>query len=287
MMQKHSSQAMWAAPGLRLLLAIAAIVSTVFLAATLLPASSRSHGDAIDRFISSASESAAQVRALSAQLEELRDETLFQQSQIRRLRALVGSVSCKVQDLGPTGGFCLSAEKGSPGANLVDQGFATILAEVFDGQSVLDVGCGLGNYGRWFKENATSVAWEGIDGAENVEEMTGGHVKFADLTEELRLPQTDWVMSFEVGEHIPKQFQDVFVDNLCKSAKRGVVMSWARPGQGGFAHVNEMSMEDVQALFVAKGMVLDEALGKRLRDSATVLWLKWNTQVFRWPDKAV
>lgn len=106
--------------------------------------------------------------------------------------------------------------------------YAEVLEELFQGKSVLDVGTGLGRYGKWFQEHAATVAWEGIDGAENIEEVTQGWVKFGDFTEELRLPQRDWVMSLEVGEHLPRQYEGVFVDNLCGLAKVGVVISWAR-----------------------------------------------------------
>ena len=66
------------------------------------------------------------------------------------MRALLGALSCKVQGVGPTGGFCLSVESPgeSPGLNAVDEGYAKVLGELFTGQSVLDVGTGLGNYGR-------------------------------------------------------------------------------------------------------------------------------------------
>ena len=41
------------------------------------------------------------------------------------------------------------------------------------------------------------------------------------------------VMSLEVGEHIPADYEAIFLDNLARHAKEGVLLSWARPNQGG------------------------------------------------------
>lgn len=88
--------------------------------------------------------------SLQADIAELKKEQQSHQAQVRALRALLGALSCKVQGVGPTGGFCLSVESPgeSPGLNTVDEGYAELLGELFTGQSVLDVGTGLGNYGR-------------------------------------------------------------------------------------------------------------------------------------------
>ena len=43
-------------------------------------------------------------------------------------------------------------------------------------QSVLDLGCGLGQYGGFFREHYPGVRWVGVDGAANVEEVTKGRV---------------------------------------------------------------------------------------------------------------
>jgi len=55
------------------------------------------------------------------------------------------------------------------------------------------------------------------------------------------LEPKDWVVSIEVGEHIDQAFEDTFFDNLVKLSEKGVVLSWAVEGQGGFQHVNEQS----------------------------------------------
>ena len=58
-------------------------------------------------------------------------------------------------------------------------------------------------------------------------------VKFLDLTlPQYWLPRYDWVLSLEVLEHIPSDFETTVLDNIDRAAGHGVVLSWAVPGQG-------------------------------------------------------
>lgn len=41
----------------------------------------------------------------------------------------------------------------------------------------------------------------------------------------------DYVMSIEVAEHIPQTFESIYLNNLIKCAKEGVVITWATIGQ--------------------------------------------------------
>lgn len=50
-----------------------------------------------------------------------------------------------------------------------------------------------------------SIRWTGYDGAGNIRAFTHDHVAFVDLTVPLSLPRADWVLSLEVGEHIPRR----------------------------------------------------------------------------------
>ena len=92
-------------------------------------------------------------------------------------------------------------EKAAGGTNgCLPTGVASRLASLFAHRSVVDLGCGVGQYGRYFKENASNVHWVGVDGAEMVEEATNGLVRFADLSVGLpswlvRSKRPDWVMS--------------------------------------------------------------------------------------------
>ncbi len=41
------------------------------------------------------------------------------------------------------------------------------------------------------------------------------------------LNKYDWIISLEVAEHIPAQFESIYIDNLVKHAKEGIILSWA------------------------------------------------------------
>ena len=42
----------------------------------------------------------------------------------------------------------------------------------------------------------------------------------------------------EVAEHIPQQYEQIFLDNLVRLAKEGIILSWGVPGQRGHSHIN-------------------------------------------------
>ena len=106
-------------------------------------------------------------------------------------------------------------------------------ANVFD---FLDIGAGPGFYScflqrRGFLTFATDISpQDSIDlfGVDKYD-VTKGVFGYASF---------DAVLCLEVGEHIEKQFEHAALDNICKSATKKIILSWAIPGQGGFGHVN-------------------------------------------------
>ena len=135
----------------------------------------------------------------------------------------------------------------------------------------------------WWNTSAQRVkSWTGYDGSPNVEEVTHGHVKTLDLSVPQDLGrQWDWVMSLEVGEHIPKQFEDTYLTNVLKPAKEGIVMSWAIRGQGGRSHVNELNNVEVVEMLVERGFLPVFSWWHTLRENASLYWFKNTLMVFR------
>ena len=81
-----------------------------------------------------------------------------------------------------------------------------------------------------------------FDGTTNIDALTNGHVQPRDLSQPLSLGRKfDWVMSLEVGEHIPRQFEHTFISNIVNHATTGIVLSWAVVGQRGTGHINTRS----------------------------------------------
>jgi len=157
---------------------------------------------------------------------------------------------------------------------------AAELRRFFAAETVLDIGCGKGDYLRAFR--AGGVECWGIDGNPHTPQLTAGLGDVADITQPLNgeVPAADWVLCLEVLEHVPPDYESIAVDNVCSHARRGIVVSWAQPGQGGDGHFNEQPLEYVREQFEARGFRYHEQDTQRLRSQASSFWGKNNLMVF-------
>jgi len=125
--------------------------------------------------------------------------------------------------------------------------------------SISDFGAGQGQYGVEIqKAFPDSLVYRGYDGAGDVAIYTQNFLSFFDLTIPLNLPMTDWVMSFEVGEHIPSYFEGMVIRNLHAHNCKGIVLSWAQAKQGGHHHINNHDEEYLVDIFSQLGYEKDE-----------------------------
>jgi len=147
--------------------------------------------------------------------------------------------------------------------------------------TVIDFGCGMGNYVQTMI--GSGIDMEGYDGNPSTPALTKGHGKVQDLSVPFSLPggRRKWVMSLEVGEHLPKKFESIFLDNVCNHADKGLILSWAKPGQGGFGHFNEQPDEYIRAEVCKRGFVVDARLEQTLRRSSSLKWFKDTIMAFR------
>ncbi|XP_063615728.1 uncharacterized protein LOC134788861 [Penaeus indicus] len=217
----------------------------------------------------------------------------------------------------PNGGYCLNEQDILDRWNsLWDGEMCASLEEIFSGATVLDMGAGRAHYGRCFlraKDNVVRTnnkrevermnrmyteqmerggllnkhqvvkSWTGYDGALNIEDITGGFVHYADISQPVHFGRKyDWVLSLEVGEHIPKKFETNYVDNLVRHACKGIVVSWAVIGQAGHHHINNQPMAYVQDLFESRGLLVDEEAQEKLREHSQLKHYK-HVFVFRVP----
>lgn len=90
----------------------------------------------------------------------------------------------------------------------------------------------------------------------------------------------DWVISLEVVEHIPSTYEDIVLGNLVRHARRGLILSWARPGQGGRGHVNERPDSYVEAKLETLGFERRNKKSMILQEAASLAWLKNNVFVY-------
>ena len=143
-------------------------------------------------------------------------------------------------------------------------------------------GDGPGRYKQLLQQTGELKGYDAYDGAPYSEITSEGRVKFLDLTlPQYGLPVYDWVISLEVAEHIPRDFEKIFIDNIARHAKEGVILSWAVPGQDGYSHVNTRSFEYVKNLMESLGFKHERAESTKLKTSAKLPWLRANTNVYR------
>jgi len=101
------------------------------------------------------------------------------------------------------------------------------LVEADPTTTINDMGAGIGQYGHALLAKHPQAHYTGYDGAGNVEEFTHGFLNYFDLTLPLNLPVADWVLSLEVGEHIPHEHEHMMVRNLHAHNTKGILLSWA------------------------------------------------------------
>jgi cyclopropane fatty-acyl-phospholipid synthase-like methyltransferase len=146
--------------------------------------------------------------------------------------------------------------------------------------TIVDLGCGLGDYVKFFCDSG--LACDGFDGNPNTPELTEGKCKVLDLSTPIRFKERyDWVLSLEVGEHLPKKYEDIFIKNLHHNNKCGVVLSWATKGQTGHGHFNEQGNKYIKNRFSELGYINDIGCENQLRRCASLPWFKNTIMVFR------
>lgn len=145
---------------------------------------------------------------------------------------------------------------------------------------VVDLGCGMGEYVAMLNANGVSV--DGFDGNPNTPALTNNICNVLDLSSPIVLPtQYDWVISLEVGEHLPNEFEDIFIQNLHVHNKNGIILSWAVKGQGGDGHYNEQNNDYIKAKVMALGYTNDIEAENSMRAAAELWWFRNTIMVFR------
>ena len=145
-------------------------------------------------------------------------------------------------------------------------------------QRVLDVGCGVGAWLAAFWEQGVRDVW-GVDG-DYVDRQAllvpPNRFSVHDLATPFRPDAIyDLVVCLEVGEHLPPERAEGFVEDLTRLGPV-VLFSAAVPGQGGVAHVHERWPDYWAGLFKERGYRAVDCLRRRLWDNPRVRW--WYAQ---------
>ena len=182
-------------------------------------------------------------------------------------------------------GFWIGAEAESQ--HSYDESLSEALLTFFKNEkvkTVVDLGCGMGTYVQHFKKNNLNAS--GYDGNPNTPELTNNTCGILDLSKPYKFNTPfSWVMSLEVGEHLPKEFEDTFINNLHNNNKYGIVLSWAIKGQGGDGHFNEQNNDYIKSKICKLGYINDIKAEKQLRKHSSLGWFKNTIMVFRKTSK--
>ncbi len=138
------------------------------------------------------------------------------------------------------------------------------LCAVFEkSKTIRDFGCGDAYYIAHLQEQGFEVF--GYDGFIPENSKLPSKCTAIDLTDPALVLFRGQVLSLEVGEHIPAEYEDFFLNNITRACSTRMVLSWAIPGQGGIGHVNCLTNDQVMDRLAFRGFVLNVRLTEYLR----------------------
>lgn len=195
----------------------------------------------------------------------------------------LGQLSCNITEkVSINGGWCSPLSGKNSSEHVTDVEIAKELSFFLRNKRVASFGDGPGLYKEIFEILKDVQSYDAFDGAPFCEETTNNFVKFLDLTVPVyHLNMYDWIISIEVAEHIPKQFEDIYVNNLVRHAREGIILSWASPGQGGLSHLNEKYFEEVKSIMFSKGFQHMQQDSERIREKSILPWIQNNLNIYK------
>jgi SAM-dependent methyltransferase len=142
-----------------------------------------------------------------------------------------------------------------------------------DIKTIVDIGCGNGAYVKQLREYGFDCV--GYDGSPRTPEITGGVCGVKDFSEPQNVGKFDIVLSLEVGEHIPAEYETIFIDNLCRASKKHICMSWAIEGQNGLGHYNCRNNDYIIDKMRERGFTFDKESSEYLRINCDEVNFPW------------
>jgi len=147
--------------------------------------------------------------------------------------------------------------------------------------TLLDLGCGKADYCANFLQN--NIVCDAYDGNPNTEKISNGIGKILDLSSSFNLNKKyDCVLSLEVGEHIPKIYENIFIDNVCKHTNRWLIISWAILGQDGDGHVNCQNNNYIISKIEQYNLKYNHDHSNFLRKKSSAPWFRNTIMVFNY-----
>jgi SAM-dependent methyltransferase len=149
-----------------------------------------------------------------------------------------------------------------------------VIMELFHPRSVLDVGCGLGNFLQEFQnagvQDVTGIEGSWLDKSKLV--ISEQYVQIHDLETEVSLGRKfDVALCLEVAEHLKPEAAEHLVKTLTTHSDV-VVFSAAIPYQGGQNHINEQWLGYWQTLFANYEFDMYDVIRHRIWNDNRIYW---------------
>ena len=165
--------------------------------------------------------------------------------------------------------------------NFLNREFPSIESSIY----IADIGCGDGYYTKYLIDSKFNC--DGYDGNPNTPKITNGLCYVQDFSKPLSIVESgyDVILCLEVGEHVPKEFEQIFLDNLALFNSQIIILSWAIPNQAGDGHVNCQPNSYIISEMAKRGYELNVMSSDILRGSASKYpnvgyWFKNTLMVF-------
>ena len=172
--------------------------------------------------------------------------------------------------------------------------YLSALEDVFDLKiidSICDVGTRIGNLLYFAKKKYPKIEIAGYEyfewSKQYAHETVSEYIKILDLSKPFKNYKTfNLVNCTEVGEHIPKESEDVFIDNLCKLSNDILIVSWSNEVVD--QHLNPQKKSYIIKKIIKKGFQewtekssdLEFSLKKKIKREAFP-WLSKSIMVFK------
>jgi len=152
-------------------------------------------------------------------------------------------------------------------------------------KAIADLGCGIGLYCAALDYGFNLAPVVGFEGSLGVEDLRvyDNIVEF-DLTESYNeeYGTFDLVLCLEVGEHIPEEYEQMFLDNLPRFSNDRLILSWAVPGQySASGHVNCRPNDYIIEEMVFRSFDLMKRETMFLRKHSSMGWFRKSLMVFK------
>jgi hypothetical protein len=154
-------------------------------------------------------------------------------------------------------------------------------------ESFCDVGTRVGHLLYFVKKKYPEIEVKAYDYFEwskkYADRSVSEYIQLSDLSKPLKDFKTfNIVNCTEVGEHIPKEFEDIFIDNICKLSNEILILSWSE--EAGDQHFNPRKKNYIINKISKKGF---KEWSEKSNDLKSFLKEKIKDGSFPWWNKSI